>query len=183
MCPCVPLHGQNEDPQRFAVHLAQNAGRLGGGIRDGATSVRTPDGGTFTASIREFRKPGGPGMGTGPTSEQMVSLSAQEFRVPIHRLTPHRALSTHEVWIGEPGRQKRCRSWHVVNQVAAWHHETLFFNYEPADGRDADPAVVAILDAQITSCQFSRGMSSTAAENPAGILEPGQPRRWWQLRG
>jgi hypothetical protein len=147
-------------------------------VTDGSARLRTPDGGSFSAQAREFRKPAQPGTRLGPTSEQMISMQVSEFGVSSRALAPGRAYATHSISIGEPGQQRECRAWHIVNQVDAWHHETLLFIYEPPPGKGLDQLIVAVLDNELPECKFGRalGCASSGAPNDQGKLKP-----WWKF--
>jgi hypothetical protein len=145
---------------------------------DGKVRLRTPDGGVFSAHAREFRKPAKPGTGLGPTSEEMISMQVNEFGALPRLLVSGRAYATHSIPIGEPGQQRECRAWQIVNQVSAWHHETLLFTYEPAPGGELDQSIVSVLDDELTRCQFSRILES--ASNGASE-ERGTSKHWWKF--
>lgn len=143
--------------------------------------LRTPDGGTFSAQVHEFRKPIKPGTGLGPKSEQMLSMQVAQLGAPVRTLAPGRAFATHPIPIGEPGRQQECRAWHIVNQVAAWHHETLLFIYEPPPGGELNPAVVSLLDDELPRCEFARCLDFAAQGTDADTSNPAKSKRWWRF--
>jgi hypothetical protein len=132
----------------------------------------------FSAGAHEVRKPAKPGTGLGLTSEQMVSMQVSKFGASPQMLAPGRAFAAHSVPIGEPGREQECRVWHVVNQVAAWHHETLLFIYEPAPGKELDMSIVSLLNDELARCQFDRALEFVPA---AGNAEPPTSRPWWRF--
>jgi len=141
-------------------------------------SLRTPEGGTVIATAREFQKPARPGMGAGMTSEQMLSAQVAEFGQVPRTLVPGRAYASHSVPIGEHGHEAECRVWHLVNQVGAWHHETIMVSYEPAPGRTLEASVVAVLNAEVPRCEFSRSFTQAANVSHA---DSRKPKPWWRF--
>jgi hypothetical protein len=137
-------------------------------------TLNTPDGGTVNASAREFQKPARPGMGSGMSSEQMLSAQVAEFGQTPRLIAPGRAYASHPIPIGEPGREVECRVWHLVNQAARWHHETVMFSYEPGPSGKLDSAVVSLLDAEVPRCEFSRSLGDATAA-------PEASKPWWKF--
>jgi hypothetical protein len=145
---------------------------------EGSVRLRTPDGGSLSAEAREFRKPAHPGFGTGLSSEEMVSVQASRFGATPRTLASGRAFATHSISIGDPGQEVLCQVWHIVNQVAAWHHEALFFTYEPAPGKQMDQKILSSLDRELAACEFARSF------RPAGALAPEvqvKSKPWWKI--
>ena len=145
---------------------------------DGSVRLRTSDGGTLFAQARELRKPPDPRAGLGPTSEQMVSVEVSEFGVSASQIAHGRAFATHPVLIGEPGKEKECRAWHIVNQVRAWHYETVLLTYEPAVGRELDQSIIRIVDKEIRGFQFNRVLPAGSSGTPETQRDP---KPWWKI--
>lgn len=108
------------------------------------------------------------------TSEQMLSAQVAEFGQTPRLIAPGRAYASHPIPIGEPGHEVDCRVWHLVNQAGPWHHETVMVTYEPGPSGKQDAAVVAVLDAEVPSCEFSRLMGDAAAA-------PEASKPWWKF--
>lgn len=145
---------------------------------DGRTRIATPDGGALLVVVRDFEKPARPGTGSGPTSEQMVSMQVAQFGSQVQVLAPGRACSSHPVRIGAPDAEHDCRVWHVVNQVRPWHHEALVFTYEPPVGGSLDPKIVEVLDTQIPQTSFARSFDG-ASDEPPQVERSQKP--WWRF--
>lgn len=105
-------------------------------------------------------------------------MQVSEFGVLPRLLAPSRAFAAHSVPIGEPGLEVECRAWHIANQVAAWHHETVLFTYQPAPGKGLDESIVALLDSQIQECHFDRVL---AQQGPQDSAESKSPKPWWKV--
>jgi hypothetical protein len=140
--------------------------------------LRTPEGGTVSATAREFQKPARPGMGAGGTSEQMLSAQVAEFGQVPRVVAPGRAYASHSIPIGEPGHEVECRAWHLVNQAGAWHHETVMVSYEPAPGGTLEGSVIEVLDAEVPRCEFDRSFAPAASVSDPGS-EKAKP--WWRI--
>jgi hypothetical protein len=140
--------------------------------------LQTADGGVFEAVAHEFRKPAKSGAGRGPAAEQMVSAQVKSLGVSPRALSPDRAMASHPVRIGDPGHERECRVWHLVNQVAAWHHEVLLFTYEPAAGGELNPSIVSFLDDELARCEFTR---TDSTEEDQEVSFSSQSRPWWKF--
>ena len=105
-------------------------------------------------------------------------MQVSEYGGSPNKLAEGRAFATHTVPIGEPGQEKEYRVWHIVNQVAAWHHETVLFTYEPAADGKVDQATIAMLNGEIRNCRFDRALSAapTSAADKRAESKP-----WWRF--
>lgn len=99
---------------RFRVPEEWNEIPGGRGIR-----FRMPEGGTVTATAREFQRPALAGMGAGMTSEQMLSAQVAAFGQVPRMVSPSVAYASHSIPIGELGREVECRVWHRSTFQAA----------------------------------------------------------------
>jgi hypothetical protein len=137
--------------------------------------LREVNGGEFSASLRDFQKPIVPGT-TGLTSEEMVRKVAGDFGGITKVITSGRAISSHATIIGEPGHEKACQAWHLVNQVGPWHHELLLFMYQSGDVSPIAPELISLLDRELSACTFAIGSTTSNVVHRHPTSKP-----WWRF--
>lgn len=141
----------------------------------GMIKLRTVCGGEVRLQFREFRKP--PLAGTsGPSSKEMVAMQAAPFGGVAKVIGPGRAIASHPVSIGEPGKETQTHVWHLANQVAPWHHETVLITFAPAAESMPNPTVIELLDRQLAACEFANG-SWAPSDSP--VVSQSKP--WWRF--
>ena len=136
--------------------------------------LRLPDSAEFIAEFTELQKQGAFGT-QGPSSEEMVRMQIEPFGGSAIALSPTRAFGSHAISIGEPGQERECFAWHLVNQAGPWHHQCLLFVYTPPRGCALDADLRELLDRELPLCEFHRPTSISA------VSAEREPKPWWHF--